>query len=143
LVRPKAISGTIVSRKHVDRANSTIIGIKSLVFFSSSGDRLPFVVKEKSGSRSGWEIAGVGEGKRKKLQPREAVGACPGLVSWTSFCSSLAPVDRLAPQNVRCIRAARYRAGWNTIHAAELSTWTRLISQQGLYFQKRKIRKDR
>lgn len=63
LVRPKAIPGPTVSRKHVGRANSTIIGIKHRRFSSHCrGDWLPFVVNEKSG----WEIAGVG--KRKKLQ---------------------------------------------------------------------------
>lgn len=119
------LCGSIMSRKHVGRANSTIIGF---VFFLSLGDWLPFVVNEKSSSRSGWEIAGVG--KRKKLQAREAAGACPGLASWTSFCSGLAPVDRLAPRQRTVHRAARYRAGRNMIFAGdgEAIAATRLLS---------------
>lgn len=101
LVRPKAISGSTMSRRHVGRANSTIIGIEPPVFFSSPRGLASFRGKRKIGFS-------FGMGNRRRWQKEEttageAAGACPGMVSWTSFCASLAPVDRLAPRNVRCI----------------------------------------
>lgn len=101
LVRPKAIPGSTVSRKHVGRANSTIIGIKHRRFSShcrgGRGGLASFRGKRKigMGNRRRWQ--------KEETTAAEVAGACPGLVSWTSFCSSLAPVDRLAPRNVRCI----------------------------------------
>lgn len=70
-------------------------------FLPIAGDWLPFVAERKIAALS------FGMGNRRRRQKEEtasgeAAGACPALVSWTSFCSGLAPVDRLAPRNVRC-----------------------------------------
>lgn len=79
-------------------------GPRSLVFFLIAEGSASFRGKRKIGELSPFGMGNLaGVGKRKKPGERgEAAGVCPGLVSWTSFCSSPAPVDRLAPRNVRC-----------------------------------------
>lgn len=122
LVRPKAIPGSTVSRKHVGRANSTIIEHQAADFLLIAGGRGEGLASFRGKRKIGFSF-GMGNRRRWQKEETAATGACPELVSWTSFCSSLAPVDRLAPRNVRCI--VQLVIGLAGTRSSPASSWMR------------------